>query len=205
MTAFTFSAEQLRAAPPEVQRWAANEIARALGTIGAPRAAPPRQREMTLAACTVPEAMQIFELVAGDAIVTRLFFELGREHAFATDLPGLRALRAADLAHHVGLPDQGALVDGLATIDRAFHQAHGDRAGGLFGFDDAGHVYLHDATQASIRRVWEELVRARAAADREAARAAAPRTEGFMPPQLGPSEDIAAHAQPAHRENPLPL
>ncbi len=32
MTSFTFSAEQVRSAPPEVRRWMENEIARALGS-----------------------------------------------------------------------------------------------------------------------------------------------------------------------------
>ncbi len=215
MTAFTFSVEQLRAAPPEVRRWVANEIARALGGVGGlpaggPDAEPtPQEQPMTLAACTAPEALQVFELIANDVIVARLFFELAREHAFATNLPGLHALRMADLLHHVGLPDQNSLVGGLAAIDRAFRQVRGmsggerggDRAGSLFGFDDAGHVFVHEATQASIHRVWEELVHARAAT--EPAGEAGPRLEGFTPPHVGPSEDVAGHAAaPRHGGNP---
>lgn len=192
MTAFTFSIEQLRAAPPEVRRWFSGEIARTLGAVEPPRPDARQAEAMTPAACTPAEALQIFQLIGDDAIATRLFFELAREVGIGANLPGLHALRMADLLHHVGLPGEDSLVGGLAMIDRAFRQVHGGDAGSLFGFDDAGHLYLHEMTQASIRRVWHELVEARAAAEREAAREVAPR-QGFVAPHVGPSEDIAAH------------
>lgn len=199
MTAFTFSIEQLRAAPPEVQRWVASEIARALGAVGgqrpeAPQGGARQPQPMALAACSVPEAARVFELIGNDAVVARLFFELGRESTLSTSMPGLHAMRVADLLHHSGLSGQDALFDGLGAIDRAFRQVHGDHGGSLFGFDEAGHLYIQEMTQASIRRIWEELVQARAAAERESALEAAPRFEGFVPPRVGPSEDIAAHA-----------
>lgn len=191
MTAFTFSVEQLRAAPPEVRRWFAGEIARTLGTVEAGHPAALRHAEqMTLATCTAAEALRVFELIGNDAITTRLFFELAREGALNTALPGLHALRMTDLLHHLGLPNQETLLGGLALIDRAFRQVHGEEAGSLFGYDDAGQIYLHETTQASIRRVWQELVQARAAAEREAEQGVA----GFVPPHVGPSEEIAAHA-----------
>ena len=205
VTAFTFSIEQLRAAPPEVRRWFAGEIARVLGTVEAAHAEPRRPEAMTPAACTPAEALQVFELIGNDAIATRLFFELAREVGIGSNLPGLHALRMVDLLHHVGLPGQESLIGGLATIDRAFRQVHGEPAGSLFGFDNAGHIYLHQATQASIRRVWEELVHARATAEREAAWETAARDEGFVPPHVGPSEDVAAHAarSPAAADRPF--
>jgi hypothetical protein len=194
VTAFTFSIEQLRSAPPEVRRWFAGEIGRALGGVEGPRPEMPRHPEpTTLAACTAAEALQIFELIGNDAIATRLFFELARETLVGSSLPGVHALRMADLLHHVGLPGQDSLIAGLAMIDRAFRQIHGEHAGSLFGFDDAGHIYLHETTQLSIRRVWEELVQAHAA-EPEAAPEAAPRGEGFVAPRVGPSEDVATHA-----------
>lgn len=206
MPAFTFSVEQLRSAPPEVRRWVANEIAHALGVVSGSRPeAPGRQAEpMTLAACTAPQALQIFEAVANDVIAARVFFELARESAINSGVPGVHALRVADLLHHVGLPGPDSLIGGLAAIDRAFRQFHGERAGSLFGFDNAGHVYLHETTQASIRRVWEELVQARAAAEREPAVESVPRPENFIPPRVGPSEDIAAHAAHALHGGGLP-
>jgi hypothetical protein len=207
VTAFTFSVEQLRSAPPEVRRWVVNEIGRALGGVSAALHSEPRQAEsVALATCTAQEALQIFELIGGDAITARLFFELARSGTLNSGLPGLQVFRTADLLHHAGLTSNDSLLDGLALIDRAFRQVHGEPAGSLFGYDDAGHIYIHEATQASVRRVWEELVQARAGAERQPASfQAVPRPASFNPPHLGPSEDIAAHGARPHPEAGLPL
>ncbi|MGE5271970.1 MAG: hypothetical protein ACM3JG_20110 [Thiohalocapsa sp.] len=206
MTAFTFSAEQIRSAPPEVRRWIANEIAHALAGIAGPQSGMPRPemlrpeqapQPMALAACTLPQALQVFELIGGDPVAARLFFELGRDSTVPSGMPGLHVLRTADLMRHAGLAGDDALIAGLTAIDRAFRQVTGEAAGNLFGFVDAAHLYVHEMTQASIRRVWEELVQARAAAERQQADAAPPPIQGFIPPHLGPSEDVAAHAPPA--------
>ena len=194
MTAFTFSLEQLRSAPPEVRHWFAGEIARSLGSIEASYPEPRHPEQAPLAACTAEEALQIFELIGNDVIPTRLFFELAREGAISTGLPGLHTLRMADLLHHAGLPGQESLIGGLTLIDRVYRQIHGDSAESLFGFDEAGHIFIHETTQLSIRRVWQELVEARAAAERHAARETMPRSDGFVPPRVGPSEDITTHA-----------
>lgn len=203
MTAFTFSAEQLRTAPLEVRRWAAGEIAHALTGIAAPRpetpppAAPPEPA--ALVACTPGEALQILELIGGDPVVGRVFFELARGSAVDSGIAGLHVLRIADLMRHAGIADNAALVAGLSEIDRAFRQVRGGQPGNLFGFGDAGHLYVHEASQASIRRVWEELTRASAAADRPLAPGGVPAMVNFVPPQLGPSEDIAAHERASPR------
>ena len=195
MTAFTFSLEQIKAAPPGVRRWIANEIAHALGSVAGTRPDEPRQPEpATLAACTPAQAMQVFELIADDVVAARVYFELARESTSNAGLPGLHALRMADLLHHVGLTNPDALIDGLGAIDRAFRKIDGGQSGGLFAFDEAGHVYLHEATQTSIRRVWEELVQARTAAEREPLVEAVPRAENFTPPHRGPSEDVGTHS-----------
>jgi len=210
VTAFTFSIEQLCAAPPEVRRWVAGEIAHALGAVAAQRAAPAngeqhRPEPMTLAACTAPDAMRVFEMIGGDAVVARLFFELGRETTLDTNLPEIKALQIGDLLHHTGLGGRDGLIAGLAAIDRVFRRVHGDEAGSLFGFDEAGHVYLHATTQASIRRVWTELLQARTAAEREMAVEPTPRVEGFDPPNVGPSVEVASHAAPPRPGGDLAL
>ena len=201
MTAFTFSIEQLRTAPREVRSWVANEIARGLAAVGGrvpemPGGEPRRPAPMSLAACSVPEAARLFEMIGGDAVVLRVFFELARENSLHTNRPGINALQIADLLHHSGLAGRDGLAASLSAIDRAFRQVHGDDDGSLFGVDDGGHVYLQEATQASIRRVWAELVQARAAAEREATPEPAPEPaahfEGFVPAPGGAGEDIAA-------------
>jgi hypothetical protein len=194
MSGFTFSIEQLRAAPAEVRHWFAAEIARALRAVEMPRPEPRQLEQMMPAACTEEEALQIFELIGNDAVATRLFFELAREAASGSGLSGLHTLRIADLLHHAGLPEQESLFGGLSLIDRAYHEIRGDNVGSLFAFDQAGHIFIHEATQLSIRRVWHELVTARAAAERQAMAEVAPQSSGFVPPRVGPSEDVATHA-----------
>ena len=204
MTLFTFSVEQLRTAPPEVRRWVAAEIGRALGTVAMPQPEGAPRESMRLVGCTVPEAVQVFEAIGGDPVVARLFFELARESGLASGLAGVQALPIADLLHHLGLAED-ALIDGLTAIDRAFRQVHGEPAAGLFGFDDAGHVYIHEATQASIRRLWQELAQARATAEREPVFQPAPQPGSFSPRHVGPSENVATHAAQPRSPGDLPL
>lgn len=203
MTAFTFSAEELRTAPPEVRRWVAGKIAHALAGVAA--AEPPTSRPATppqataLAACTPGEALQMFELIGGDPTTGRIFFELARDSAVDSGMPGLHMLRIADLMRHAGIVDNEALIAALSAIDRAFRQVRGEQPGNLFRFGDAGQLYVHAATQAGIRQVWEELTRATAAADGPAAPDTVSAMPHFVPPHLGPSEEVAGHAGYADR------
>ena len=198
MTAFTFTVEQLRVAPPEVQRWVAGEIARSLAEAGlvrpeAPHVQPPQAEAPALAACTLPEAERIFELIDDDPVTTRLFFELAHGAVLHTNQPGLQAMRLADLLHQSGSGAPQAVLGGLAAIDGAFREVHGDGGSSLFGFDEAGHVFIHDVTRASIRRLWDALLQARMPGAVGPAVAEAPQLEGFEAPYVGPSERVAGH------------
>ena len=78
MTSFTFSAEQIKSAPPEARRWMENEIAKALGG-QAHEHDPSRMQAGALAATTIDEAIQILNLISGNFVVAQVFFELARE------------------------------------------------------------------------------------------------------------------------------
>ena len=88
MVSFTFSAEQVKAAPPEVRRWMESEVIRALaGGTGSSDAAMPESAEglgHALAAGTAQEMQETFKRVAGNAIIARVFFELARDLERAT-------------------------------------------------------------------------------------------------------------------------
>jgi hypothetical protein len=58
MTSFTFSLEQLKAAPPEVRRWVEHEIGLALGALSRFDHDPSQGHSAALAACTPEEALQ---------------------------------------------------------------------------------------------------------------------------------------------------
>jgi hypothetical protein len=192
MIGFCFSAEQLRSAPPEVRRWIEREVA---ASLAAPEHAPIEIHAARLAACLPEEALQMFELIKGDFLLSQVFFELARETAAKPDAAPLHAIPIADLLRHTRLPDGERLAGYLGVINQVFQAVRNDPEASLFGFDQAGNVYIHETTHRSIRRVWEELY-ASAAAVRGIPGSPSGPASGFAPPQLGPSEPVAAPASP---------
>jgi len=188
MTSFTFSLEQLKAAPPEVRRWVEHEIGAALGALGRLDHDPSQVHSAALAACTPEEALQMFELVKDNFLLSQVFFELARETPAGRAAPPLHALNIADLLRHTRLSDGDRLADCFTAINQVFQTVRNDSEAALFGFDQYGHVYIHETTHHSIRRVWEQLL----ATDQHAASRPAPLAMTF--PHVGPSEDIAGHA-----------
>jgi hypothetical protein len=187
----------VRSAPPEVRRWIANEVASALVALtGTPQAQPPAQPE-ALAACTPEEAMQLFETIRDDFAATLVFLELAREPA-GHAVPPLHALSIADIMRHTRLND-ARLVECFRAINQVFQQIRNDPEAALFGFDQANHVYIHEATHRSIRTLWQALTAARgpgmAAGMAAPVAASAAPPFGFTPAQLGPADDVAAHGR----------
>jgi len=188
MTSFTFSVEQLKAAPPEVRRWVEHEIGVALGALGRFDHDQSQIHTAALAACTPEEALQMFELVKDNFLLSQVFFELAREMPAGRSAPPLYALNIADLLRHTRLSDGDRLADCFTAINQIFQRVRDDPEAALFGFDQYGHVYIHETTHHSIRRLWEQLF----VADQHAASRPAPL--GMTLPHVGPSEDIAEHA-----------
>jgi hypothetical protein len=190
VTSFTFSAEQLRSAPPAVRQWIENEIAATLRVLaGARHEASGHSGE--LAACTPQEASQVFEFIREDFATTQVFLELAREPVGNSN-PPLHALSIGDIMRHTRLSDT-RLLECFRAINQIFQQVRNDPEAVLFGFDQANHVYIHEITHRSIRSLWEELVMTRGPATADSAPQPASPPLGFTPPHVGPSEDIAAH------------
>jgi hypothetical protein len=195
MTSFTFSLEQLRAAPPEVRRWVEHEIGAALGALGRLDRDQSQVHNAALAACTPEEVLQMFESIKDNFLLSQVFFELARETPAGRTAPPLHALNIADLLRHTRLPDGDRLADCFTAINQIFQTVRNDPEAALFGFDQYGHVYIHETTHHSIRGLWEQLL----ATDQQAASRPAP--FGMALPHVGPSEDIAGHA-PAYPLSP---
>ena len=194
MTSFTFSAEQVRSAPPEVRRWVRDEIAAALAAAAKPR--PETGAHLNaLAACMPEEAARVFELVRGDFVVAQVFMELALAAPVADG--ELYALEIDRILDRTGL-DERQLIDCLRVLTEAFQQARQDPAAALLGFDQRGHVLIDAATVRSIRQLWQQLVAMRVSAP-TAPEPEVVRTNGFVPPQLGPSETIAEHQRRASK------
>jgi len=188
MTSFTFSLEQLRAAPPEVRRWVEHEIGAALGALGRLDRDQSQVHTAALAACSPEEALQMFESIKDNFLLSQVFFELARETPAGRSAPPLHALNISDLLRHTRLSDGDRLADCFTAINQIFQTVRSDPEAALFGFDQYGHVYIHETTHHSIRGLWEQLF----ATDQHAASRPAP--FGMTLPHVGPSEDIAGHA-----------
>lgn len=192
MTSFTFSAEQIRSAPPAVRQWIENEVVATLRALTEAPHQPPPAHSAELAACTPEEALQVFEAIRDDYATALVFLELAREAPIVGSSPPLHALSLGDMMRHTRLTD-GRLVECFRAINQIFQQIRKDPEAALFGFDEANHVYIDAATHRSIRALWEELVRIRAPATADSATPTTSPRPGFMPPHVGPSEDIATH------------
>ena len=188
MTSFTFSLEQLKAAPPEVRRWVEHEIGAALGALSRFDHDASQVHSSALAACTPEEALQVFEAIKDNFLLSQVFFELARETPAGRAAPPLRALNIGELLRHTRLSHGDRLADCLTAINQVFQTVRNDPAAALFGFDQYGHVYIHESTHHSVRRVWEQLF----VSDQQPASQTPPL--GLTLPHLGPSEDIAGHA-----------
>jgi hypothetical protein len=191
MTSFTFSSDDLKGAPGEVRQWLVARIEADLVKLAtAPSPTPPTQAP-ALAACTPEEAARVLDLLRGDFAATQVFIELARETSVAEAAAPLHAISIGSLMRHTRL-DDGALVSCLQTINRAFQEVRNDPSASLFGFDQASHVFIHQATHDSIRSLWQQLVRMHGRPAPETEQLPLP-SDDFRPRQLGPSEDVAAH------------
>jgi len=96
-------------------------------------------------------------------------------------------LSVPDFLRHARLRDNEQLVDCFTAINQAFQTIRNDPETTLFGFDQHGHVFVHQTTHDSIHQLWEQLFAAHVPVP------SGPALAGFALPHLGPSEDIAQH------------
>jgi hypothetical protein len=194
MTSFTFTPEQVRSAPPEVRRWIEHEIAATLAALSKSEHDPSQVHAAALAACMPHEAAEVFELIKGNFLLSQVYFELAREMPSSRGSVPLHALSIADILRHTRLADGDRLVDCFTAINQAFQTIRNDPEATLFGFDQYGHVFIHQTTHDSIRQLWQQLFAAHPPmAGGPAPTAEGPGLAGFPLPHLGPSEDIAQH------------
>ena len=194
MMSFTFSLDQVKFAPPEVRRWIEREAAAALAALSRPEPDASHTHAGALAACTPEEAAEVYEQIKGDFLLSQVFFELARETPGNRGGPPLHALSVADMLRHTRLADGDLLVDCFSAITQAFRTVRNDPEVSLFGFDQYGHVWIHQTTHDSIRELWEQLFHRQCPPANEISNARTPPTlEWIAPPHLGPSADVAQH------------
>jgi hypothetical protein len=193
MTSFTFSVDQLRSAPPEVRRWLENEVAAALASVNRPEHGQSAPHGAELSACTPEEAVRVFELIKDNFLLSQVFFELARELPSTGAPSPFHVINIGEMLRHTRIADGDRLADCFTAINRVFQTVRNDEEAALFGFDQFGRVYIHQATHQSIRLVWQQLVAAHAPGPGGTSPTGGAPPFGFTPPHLGPSEDIAQH------------
>jgi hypothetical protein len=160
MAAITLSADEIKAAPPEVRRWLEQEIIRTLGPLPAPAPAGAH----ALVGCNIEEARDILALVQGMLPAVNVFFELGRE-ATSVAVHGMRAFRIADILRHARLQSPDQVVQCLDLLTQALQRVRVDDTAAFFALDNQGHCLVAEATMRSILRLWQEIVAHRALQD----------------------------------------
>ena len=103
-----------------MRRWAEHEIGVALGALGRLDHDPSQVHSAALAACTPEEALQIFELIKDNFLLSQVFFELARETPAGSAAPPLHALKIGDLLRHTRLSDGDRLADCFTAINQVF-------------------------------------------------------------------------------------
>jgi hypothetical protein len=186
MTSFTFSADQVRSAPAEVRRWMENEIAKTLSLRAHSEQDTSKMHAGALAACTADEVVQIFDLISGNFFVTHVFFELARETPLAHRIPSLHGLDLSDMQRHVQIEDGRLLVECLNAINQSLQKIRNDHEASLFASDEQGHIYIHETTYRSIRRLREQLI----PAPSPSVLPQSDEEEGFTPPGLETREPM---------------
>lgn len=153
MVGITLSAEQVRAAPPEVRRWLEQEV---IGSFG--WESPPSELQAThLVACSVEEAFKVLSLVREMLPVVKVFFELGYQGT-SVGTRGLVAFRLIDILRHVRLDNLPQVETCLGILNDALRHVRGAADATFYGLDGRGHCIVTEETQRSISRVWQETV-----------------------------------------------
>jgi len=112
-----------------------HEIGAALGALSRLDHDPSQVHSAALAACTPEEALQMFELIKDNFLLSQVFFELARETPAGRTAPPLHALNIVDLLRHTRLPDGDRLADCFTAINQIFQTIRNDPEAALFGFD----------------------------------------------------------------------
>jgi hypothetical protein len=152
MPGITLSADEIKAAPPEVRRWLEHE---ALGALGLAPATP--AKPMALVGCNPEEARDMLALVQRMPPVVRVFWELAREGA-SVAVHGMRAFRIAEIQRHVALAEPQQVVECLDVLTSALRRIRGDLEAAFYAVDDQGHCLVAEATMRSINRLWQEVM-----------------------------------------------
>jgi hypothetical protein len=157
MVGITLTAEQIRAAPPEVRRWLEHELAVSLGLRPPEADVGRRGAAGRLAACSAEEIAGALSLIGNMLPAVNVLFELGREGA-SIGQEGIEAFRLVDIQRHVRLQSVDQVAACLQIINDAVRRVRNDAETSLCLVDERGYCVIAEASQQNIRRVWQQVV-----------------------------------------------
>jgi hypothetical protein len=154
MVGITLTAEQIRAAPPDVRHWIEQQVAAMFEPLvgEGPQTASPH-----LASCTTGDAQAVLEQIQDLLPVVSVFFELGRDGA-SVPVQGMRAFRLTDILRHTRLESVDQVMECLELINEALRRVRGDPNGAICAFDHEGRCYVSEATVRAVLALWQGIV-----------------------------------------------
>lgn len=203
MVGITLSAEQIRAAPPEVRHWIEQQVAATFAPQAAAEeahSAPPH-----LAAITAGEAQAILEQVEDLLPVVSVYFELGRESA-SVPVQGMRAFRLGDMLRHTRLDRTEQVIEALELLNDALRRVRRDPEAVLCAFDREGRCYVSEATSHAVLTLWRGIVAEHALGGQQTAPAgetapAAYRSPGYKLSVPGVASSVAQPIMPVEQSD----
>ncbi|HTW72540.1 MAG TPA: hypothetical protein VME47_21870 [Acetobacteraceae bacterium] len=158
MLGISLTAEQVRAAPPEVRHWLEQQLAGLFSPVAEEAAqAVPRH----LALLGAGDAQAVLEQIEDLLPVVTVFFELGRESG-STPAQGLRVFRLTDILRHTRLQSVAQVVECLEVINDALRHVRQDPEALICAVDRDGRCFVSEATSRAVLALWHGIVASRA-------------------------------------------
>jgi hypothetical protein len=158
MLGISLSAEQIRAAPPEVRHWLEQQVAGLFAPVAEEAAqAAPRH----LALLNPGDAQAVLEQIEDILPVVSVFFELGRENA-SVPVQGVRVFRLAEILRHTRLESMAQVVECLNVINDALRHVRQDPDALICAVDREGRCFVSEVTSRSVLTLWQGIVASRA-------------------------------------------
>lgn len=99
----------------------------------------------------------IFSRLRGMPVALSVLFEF-RQPGIAFGNPPLKSFRLMDILHNSKLENIEQMMTGLDAINAALAELRDDPGFRFCGFDNEGHCFLAPETQASIAKLWHDIV-----------------------------------------------
>lgn len=158
MVGISLTAEQVRAAPPEVRHWLELQCA---AMFAPAEEAKPHAEPRRLAQVTPGEAQALLEQIEDILPVVSVFFELGRENA-SVAAQGMRVFRLPEILRHTRLESVSQVIECLDTINDALRHVRHDPEAMICAVDREGRCFVAEATSHAVLTLWQGIVASRA-------------------------------------------